>query len=62
MKKSKLSRNVAPEYCAEGRYVALATALSVASMACRVTNVDNGNMLSKSGRKRNQDMKRGVIS
>ncbi len=51
MKKSKLSRNVAPEYCAERRYVALATVLSVASMASKVTTVGNGNMISKSGRK-----------
>ena len=56
MKKSKLSRNVAPEYCAERRYVSLATALAVASMASKVTTVDTGNMISSSGRKeRNQD-------
>lgn len=41
VKKSKLSRKVAPEYCAERRYVALATVLSVASMASKVMTVDN---------------------
>jgi hypothetical protein len=51
VKKSKLSRNVAPEYCAERRYVSLATALAVASMANKVTTVDTGNMISNSGRK-----------
>jgi hypothetical protein len=51
VKKSKLSRNFAPEYCAERRYVSLATALAVASMANKVTTVDTGNMISNSGRK-----------
>jgi hypothetical protein len=49
VKKSKLSRNVAPEYCAERRYVALATALVAATKASKVTTVDN--MTSKPGRK-----------
>ena len=59
MKKSKLSRNVAPEYCAERRYVSLATALAVASMASKVTTVDTGNMISNSGRKKKEIRTKG---
>lgn len=50
MKKSKLSKKVTPENCAERRYVSLTTALAVSSKASKATTIDTGNMISSSGR------------